>query len=113
MKSHRKKAIIIVGVLVALVIAAVLYSGLFRSGPALGKTDALTPESSISAVGESPPALELSDSQLASIKIGAVGHYAFPVDKEAVGSVDFDEDLSVQVFTPYQGKIISALAQLG
>jgi membrane fusion protein, heavy metal efflux system len=42
-----------------------------------------------------------------------VGHYPFPVEKEAVGSIDFDEDLSVQVFTPYQGKIIAALAQLG
>ena len=42
-----------------------------------------------------------------------MGHYPFPVEKEAVGSIDFDEDLSVQVFTPYQGKIIAALAQLG
>ena len=33
--------------------------------------------------------------------------------KEAVGSIDFDEDLSVQVFTSYQGKIISAFAQVG
>jgi len=115
MKSPNKKAIIILGVLAVLVIGAVYYRGLFKSALGLAKTEASTRESSVSAVGapSSTPTLELSESQLASIKIGAVGHYAFPVEKEAVGNIDFDEDLSVQVFTPYQGKIIVALAQLG
>jgi len=31
----------------------------------------------------------------------------------AVGCIDYDEDLSVQVFSPYQGKIITAFANLG
>lgn len=103
------------GVLVVLVIAAVLYSGVFKSLPNFAKTEASTQDSPASAaVGPSPaPVLELSNSQVTAIKIGAVGHYAFPVEKDAVGSIDFDEDLSVQVFTPYQGKIIAAFAQLG
>ena len=60
-----------------------------------------------------PPSLDLSASQLNSITIAPVGTYSFPVDDDAVGSIDFDEDLTVQVFPAYQGTIIEALAQLG
>ncbi len=59
------------------------------------------------------PVLELTDKQLDLIKIGPVGTHVFPLQKEAVGSIDFNEDMSVQVFTPYQGKIIAAFAQVG
>ena len=38
------------------------------------------------------PSVELSPSQLNAIKIEAVGAYLFPVEKEAVGSIGFDED---------------------
>ncbi len=62
---------------------------------------------------EAEATLELSPSQLQAVKIETIGTYQFPTEKEAVGSIDFDEDLSVQVFTPYQGKIINAIAQLG
>jgi membrane fusion protein, heavy metal efflux system len=60
-----------------------------------------------------PPVLELAEQQLNLIKIAAAGTHVFPVQQDAVGSIDFDEDRSVQVFTPYQGKIISAFAQVG
>ena len=61
----------------------------------------------------SPPSVDLSASQLNSITIAPVGTYSFPVDDDAVGSIDFDEDLTVQVFPAYQGTIIETLAQLG
>jgi cobalt-zinc-cadmium efflux system membrane fusion protein len=57
--------------------------------------------------------VDLERSQLNAIKIEPARTYTFPVDREAVGSIDYDENLSVQVFSPYQGKIISALASLG
>ena len=57
--------------------------------------------------------VDLSASQLATIKIEPVGTYMFPVENEAVGNIDFDEDLSVQVFPPYQGTIIDTLAEIG
>lgn len=41
------------------------------------------------------PTIELTDSQLNAIKIEPVGAYRFPVDKEAVGRVDCEEDLSI------------------
>jgi cobalt-zinc-cadmium efflux system membrane fusion protein len=118
MNLLNKKGIIIVGTLVVLAMLAVAvasYYGLFSFWPNPGKTEVSSKESSVSAAaGSSPaPSLQLSDSQLASIKIAPVGHDSFSVEKEAVGSIDFDEDLCVQVFTPYQGKIIAAFAQLG
>lgn len=57
--------------------------------------------------------LELSESQLAAVKVEPVELRAFPVEKEAVGSIDFNEDMETQVFTPYQGKIISLFAEIG
>jgi membrane fusion protein, heavy metal efflux system len=57
--------------------------------------------------------LELTPSQLSTIKIAPVGTFEFPVDKETVGSISFADDLSVQVFPSYQGKIIRCLAELG
>jgi cobalt-zinc-cadmium efflux system membrane fusion protein len=57
--------------------------------------------------------LDLSPSQLNSIKIEPVGSYEFPVEKDAVGNIDFDEDLSVQVFPAYQGTILKTFGELG
>ena len=61
----------------------------------------------------SEPSVELTASQLNSIKIGPVESYQFPVEKDAVGSISFADDLTVQVYPPYQGKIIKSLAELG
>jgi membrane fusion protein, heavy metal efflux system len=58
-------------------------------------------------------AVELTASQLNSIKIEPVGTYAFPVDKETVGNISFADEQSVQVFPAYQGTIIKAFAELG
>jgi membrane fusion protein, heavy metal efflux system len=60
-----------------------------------------------------PDSVDLSDSQLASVKVEPVEEREFPVEKDAVGSIDFNEDMSVQVFTPYQGRIISLFAEVG
>ena len=57
--------------------------------------------------------VDLSDLQLASVKVAPVEERDFPVEKEAVGSIDFNEELSVQVFTPYQGRIIALFGSIG
>jgi membrane fusion protein, heavy metal efflux system len=77
--------------------------------------NANVPNGKTSADNSSPsaPTVELSASQLNSIKIEPVGSYAFPVEKEAVGNIDYDGDLSVQVFPPYQGTIIKTLVEIG
>src|SRR5580658_367894 len=55
----------------------------------------------------------LSDSQLQMINVGAVSEYTFPLQREAVGNIDFNEDLETQVFPPYQGRISQLFATLG
>ncbi len=70
------------------------------------------------AGGAAPPAappdtVTLSDSQLGAISVAEVGLRDFPVEKESVGSIDFNEDMSVQVFSPYQGRIMQAFPDLG
>ena len=57
--------------------------------------------------------IELSESQLKSVKVAAVEERDFPIEKEAVGSIDFNEELLTQVFTPYQGRIIGLFAKVG
>ena len=57
--------------------------------------------------------VDLSDSQLASVKVEPVQERDFPTEKQAIGSISFNEDLSVQVFTPYQGRIIALFAEVG
>src|SRR5262249_27914707 len=35
------------------------------------------------------------------------------LEKEAIGSIDFNEEMTVPVLSPYQGRIIEALAKVG
>jgi cobalt-zinc-cadmium efflux system membrane fusion protein len=57
--------------------------------------------------------VELAPGQLKAIKIDRVETDDFPVEKEAVGSISFVDDLSVQVFPPYQGRILETFVELG
>jgi cobalt-zinc-cadmium efflux system membrane fusion protein len=65
------------------------------------------------APARSKDSVDLSDTLLVSVKVQPVEEREFPVEKDAVGSIDFNEDLSVQVFTPYQGRIIALFAEVG
>ncbi len=60
-----------------------------------------------------PESIDLSDAQLTSVKVEPVEARDFPVEKEAIGSIDFNEDMTVQVFTPYQGRIVTLYAEVG
>jgi cobalt-zinc-cadmium efflux system membrane fusion protein len=57
--------------------------------------------------------VELSDAQLGMIGIGAVSERPFPIQTEAVGNIDFNEDMAAQVFPPYQGRIVTLYAKIG
>jgi membrane fusion protein, heavy metal efflux system len=95
---------------VMLVIAA----GFFMSG-CDHSASANAPSGSSTATNskQSVPTVDLSASQLKAIKVESVSTYPFPVEKEAVGNIDYDEDLSVQVFPAYQGTIIKTFVELG
>ena len=58
-------------------------------------------------------AVDLTDKQAASLKTGAVPSRDFALFKTAVGTIDFNENLLVQVFSQYQGKILKAFYNIG
>jgi len=94
--------------------AMVVAMGLLESGCSRSQaTNADPSQESGTKRNAAEATLDLSPSQLNSIKIEPLGSYLFPVEKEAVGSIDYDEDYSVQVFPAYQGTIIQALGKLG
>ena len=74
-----------------------------------------TAEAQTRGRADQPPtdSIELSETQLKSVKVAAVEERDFPIEKEAVGSIDFNEELLTQVFTPYQGRIIGLFAKVG
>lgn len=57
--------------------------------------------------------VELSQNQLAAIKIETIGTYMFPKEEEAVGSIACVDDRNVQVFPTVQGKLLKTFADLG
>jgi len=57
--------------------------------------------------------VDLSEKQAGSIKIGPVASRDFAILKTAVGTIDFNENLLVQVFSQYQGKIQKAFYNIG
>ena len=57
--------------------------------------------------------VKLTDSQLHSIAVARVTERQFLQQREAVGNIDFNGNASVQVFPPYQGRIIRAFVDLG
>src|ERR1700737_2924205 len=92
-----------VAVTAAAIMAAGVYAGL-GSKSASAAPETAAPPAPAGPTAD-PGTVQLSDSQLGAIKTAAVTERDFPVQKEAVGKIDFNQDLNVQVFTPYPGRI--------
>ena len=105
-----KKTASVIVVVLAIAVATVLLRS--ESGQPANK-NASQEAGSASTSPKSDTTLDLSPSQLKAIKIEPAGSYLFPVEKETVGSIDFDNDMSVPVFPPYQGRIIQSLVERG
>jgi cobalt-zinc-cadmium efflux system membrane fusion protein len=56
--------------------------------------------------------VELPEGLAASVKVEVVEEREFPVESGAVGSIEFNEDMTLQVFAPYQGRIIDLFAKI-
>ncbi|MBV8031572.1 MAG: efflux RND transporter periplasmic adaptor subunit [Betaproteobacteria bacterium] len=72
------------------------------SGTGRGKPAVLGPES-----------IELSASEYSGFAVRPVEEREFTVQREAVGTIDFNQELSVQVFAPFPGKIIELYKKAG
>jgi cobalt-zinc-cadmium efflux system membrane fusion protein len=101
-----KKSVLLAS-LVILGIAAVWgFSGWFGHKAAV-------PSRKPDASGSQEPSVDLNEKQVASIKIEKLGEQIFVLERQAVGNIDFNQNLLVQVFTPYQGRIINAYPNVG
>jgi membrane fusion protein, heavy metal efflux system len=107
---------------VLLVLIAIGAAALFWTKGLIGLADGQSPRKEQTAAVEptrSVPAnadrqvLDLSEKQTAALKIGLVAWREFALLKTAVGTIDFNEHLLVQVFSQYQGKILKALYNIG
>jgi membrane fusion protein, heavy metal efflux system len=107
-KLTNRKATTVVATVATLVLATLL----LKSGSGQ-PTNTTPPPATAPASNTAPPTVTLESNQLDAIKIGTVGTYTFPIERMAVGWIDYDQDLAVQVFSVYQGKIITAFANLG
>jgi len=57
--------------------------------------------------------VELSTSEFAQFKVEPAAERVFTIQREAVGTIDFNQEMSVAVFPPVPGKIITLLAKVG
>jgi cobalt-zinc-cadmium efflux system membrane fusion protein len=86
-----------------------------NANAAAGKDDPSAPTVTGPGAGDPLTAktVTIPETQLAGVKVEPAGERLFPIEKDAVGSIDFNEELSTQVFTNYQGRIIELFARVG
>ncbi|SIO61423.1 membrane fusion protein, cobalt-zinc-cadmium efflux system [Bradyrhizobium erythrophlei] len=72
------------------------------------KTERSSPETARDSL-----TVDLSEAQLAWVRVEPVREQTFPVEKEAVGTIQFNTEVSTDVFTPYPGRIIGTFARIG
>lgn len=60
-----------------------------------------------------PGEIQLTSAQVPELNIGLVASQNFDSKREAIGIIDFNQDKTVQVFSPYQGRISKILVRAG
>jgi len=66
-----------------------------------------------SAIPFAVQSVELSAAEFEQFKVEPAQERVFTVQREAVGNIDFNQEMSVQVFPSFQGKILSLFASIG
>ncbi len=114
--SFKTRAAAVAVTFAAIVIATSL---LLSGGGRAANPNVSQGSGSTSNASQTEATVELSPSQLPAIKIQPVESYLFSIEKKGIGSIDFDNklyfdnNLSVQVFPPREGRIVKTLAELG
>jgi cobalt-zinc-cadmium efflux system membrane fusion protein len=110
--SNRGLRTALLALLAGGVIAGVLWSNSFfaRTGPnSNGVARSAQPPSQESQV----QFVDLTDKQIGGLKIEPAELRGFETLKTAVGTIDFNQNMLVQVFSQYPGKILNAFFNLG
>lgn len=108
------RAKVVIAALCAIAVAALVWSKLFVFPGASKPTPSVqSPVASSGQSNRSSDSLDLTETQAASIKVGPVETREFEVFKTSVGTIDFNENMLVQVFSQYPGKILRAFYNIG
>src|SRR5262249_37964347 len=97
----------IAGIVGASTVAVVLGLYFLDFAPGPSKAGSESPAATASPADPlAAQSVELSASEFEQFKVRPVGERAFTIQRETVGSLDFNQEMSVAVFPPAQGKII-------
>jgi cobalt-zinc-cadmium efflux system membrane fusion protein len=110
MAIDSKSALIGAGVTALVALALHLFVREERHATA---ANADVPRAGATAKMPAPRDLELSEAEFANFKVLPAKEHEFKIQREAVGSIDFNQEMSVNVFTPFPGRIISPAAKAG
>jgi cobalt-zinc-cadmium efflux system membrane fusion protein len=112
-----KQALLKAALAVLLVIGAAAFAGnqYFASSTSVeaatkGRTIAVQ---AAPDANQAPQFVDLTEKQIGALKIAPAEQRSFELLKTAVGTIDFDENMLVQVFSQYPGKIVKAFFNLG
>ena len=114
--SRRARAVLLA--LIVIVAAGLLWGRGFiglADGQAARKEQTASVEASPSQADTTADTqtVDLSEKQAATLKVGPAAARDFALLKTAVGTIDFNENLLVQVFSQYAGKILKANFNIG
>jgi cobalt-zinc-cadmium efflux system membrane fusion protein len=98
---------------VALLIAAGCVGLALRSGSLVAPAGAQPADTSRDGIDLAQQTIALSAKQVEAIAIEPVEQREFRITKDALGSIAYNENLLVQVFAPYAGRIIDTFFNLG
>ncbi|WP_107357469.1 efflux RND transporter periplasmic adaptor subunit [Rhodopseudomonas palustris] len=84
-----------------------------RSGSLVAPAGAQPADTSRDGIDLAQQTIALSAKQVEAIAIEPVEQREFRITKDALGSIAYNENLLVQVFTPYAGRIIDTFFNLG
>ncbi|UYO46385.1 efflux RND transporter periplasmic adaptor subunit [Rhodopseudomonas palustris] len=84
-----------------------------RSGSLVAPAGAQPADTSRDGIDLAQQTIALSAKQVEAISIEPVEQREFRITKDALGSIAYNENLLVQVFTPYAGRIIDTFFNLG
>ncbi len=101
---------LIAAAVVVVAIASLRGSGLVRDADA---DTVVTVSPARDGVDLQRQTVTLSSKQADAVMIEPVEQRQFRITKDAVGTIGYNENLLVQVFTPYAGRIIEATANIG
>lgn len=107
------------GLIVVMAGAALLFAGWAMRGATRG-AHAQEPTKPVAEIARKKSgdtlaanSVDLSPAEFAKLEVSPAPERTFNVLREAVGSIAFNDEMSVQVFPPFQGKIIAVFARAG